>query len=279
MGIIGAGHIGGGIAHQLAAAGHEVSSLSPVSSRSLERLAAEIGPARLGSPAEAVATARSWSSRSRGSVMRAAVGGRAAGGKVIVIDTMQPVRRRRAHPGAGETAAQFNAGADAGRRYTKSFNTLTSAFQRQTATGAASRRVVQWLCGDDAEAKPVVVGRLITDAGFVPVDLGGTADCAVMEAPRRRGAVYGEEYPRRRCAAVVEAVLGKGSDSSRRSSTGASQTTYQAHHRRRLDPQLAPAPCVDHGTVRWKPGRCPCVPGPNGRSAREAHHGPHRRGA
>jgi 8-hydroxy-5-deazaflavin:NADPH oxidoreductase len=65
-------------------------------------------------------------------------------------------------------------------RYTKSFNTLTSAFQAETAGRRADDRVVQWLCGDDTDAKNVVVG-LIEDAGFVPVDLGGTADCAVME--------------------------------------------------------------------------------------------------
>jgi predicted dinucleotide-binding enzyme len=65
--------------------------------------------------------------------------------------------------------------------------------------------VVQWLCGDDAEAKRVVAS-LIEDAGFVAVDLGGTADCAVMEMPRRDGAVYGEEYRAADAAAVVEAV-------------------------------------------------------------------------
>jgi len=40
----------------------------------------------------------------------------------------------------------------------------------------------------------------------VPVDLGGTADCAVMEMPRRSGAVYGEEYRAADAVAVVEAV-------------------------------------------------------------------------
>ena len=64
---------------------------------------------------------------------------------------------------------------------------------------------MQWLCGDDAGAKQAVAG-LITDAGFVPVDLGGTADCAVMEAPRRPGAVYGEEYRAADAQAVVDAV-------------------------------------------------------------------------
>jgi hypothetical protein len=64
---------------------------------------------------------------------------------------------------------------------------------------------VQWLCGDDPGAKQVVAG-LIEDAGFVPADLGGTAGCAVMEAPRRPGAVYGEGYRAADADAVIEAV-------------------------------------------------------------------------
>jgi hypothetical protein len=42
--------------------------------------------------------------------------------------------------------------------------------------------------------------------GYVPVNLGGTATCAVMEAPRRHGAVYGEEYRIADAQAVVDAV-------------------------------------------------------------------------
>jgi hypothetical protein len=40
----------------------------------------------------------------------------------------------------------------------------------------------------------------------VPVDVGGTADASVMEAPRREGAVYGEEYREPEARAVVEAL-------------------------------------------------------------------------
>ena len=42
--------------------------------------------------------------------------------------------------------------------------------------------------------------------GYVPVDLGGVNGCAVMEAPRRSGSVYGEEYRAGDAVAVVEAV-------------------------------------------------------------------------
>jgi len=196
IGVIGAGRIGGGIARQFAAAGHEVM----VAGREPERLAPlaeEIG-ARAGTPAEAAAF---------GEVVVLSVPSRAfddvladAGpldGK-IVIDTTNSFAGDVAGTQASRNAAKLP-----GARYTKSFNTLTAAFQDETAGRVP--RVVQWLCGDDAGAKRVVAG-LIEDAGFAPVDVGGTADAAVMESPRRPGAVYGEEYRAEDAQAVVDAV-------------------------------------------------------------------------
>jgi 8-hydroxy-5-deazaflavin:NADPH oxidoreductase len=92
-----------------------------------------------------------------------------------------------------------------GALYTKSFNTLTSGFQEEVAFRPEAERAVQWICGDDAVAKQVVMG-LIADAGYAPVDLGPNADAAVMEMPRRPGAVYGEEYRLPDAEKVVEAV-------------------------------------------------------------------------
>jgi len=108
-------------------------------------------------------------------------------------------------PAEGQTAAAFNAARMPGARYTKSFNSLTSAFQEETADRQGDERIVRRVCGDDEDAKRIVAG-LIEDAGYVPVDLGGTAGCAVMEAPRRQGAVYGEEYRASDAQAVVDAV-------------------------------------------------------------------------
>lgn len=108
-------------------------------------------------------------------------------------------------PAAGQTAASFNAQRMPGARYTKSFNTLTSRFQEETAGRDGDQRVVQWICGDDARAKELVAG-LIEDMGYVPVDLGSTKTCPVMEAPRRAGSVYGEEYRAADAVAVAEAV-------------------------------------------------------------------------
>ena len=205
VGIVGAGRIGGGIARQLAGAGHEVLLSFSRDPRSLEVLAAEIGPsATAGNPAEAVGFGEvvvisvPWSTWPQALEQMGSLTGQ------IVIDTTNQFGAAPL-PAADQTAAQLNAGRLPGARYTKSFNTLTSAFQAQAASRPDAEKVVQWLCGDDAGAKQVVAG-LITDAGFVPVDLGGTAGCAVMEAPRRPGAVYGEEYRAADAPAVVEAV-------------------------------------------------------------------------
>lgn len=205
IGIIGAGRIGGGLARQLAGAGHQVLLSFSRDRAALDGLAAQLAPsARTGSPADAVAFGEvvvisvPWSMLPVALERAGPLKGR------IVIDTTNQFGGPPLPP-AGQTAAQFNAGRMTGARYTKSFNTLTSAFQAESARRPGEQRVVQWLCGDDADAKKVVAG-LIEDAGFVPVDLGGTADCSVMEAPRRAGAVYGEEYRLPDARAVVDAI-------------------------------------------------------------------------
>jgi predicted dinucleotide-binding enzyme len=205
VGVIGAGRIGGEIARQLAGAGHELRlsfGRDPAGSRTL---ALQIGPrASAGTPAEAVEFGEAVVISVPWSVLPAALEQAGSLGGKIVIDTTNQFGAPPLPPD-GETAAHFNASRMPGARYTKSFNTLTSAFQAEAAGREGDGRVVQWLCGDDPEAKRIVDG-LIEDAGFVPVDLGGTADCAVMEAPRREGAVYGEEYRAADAGAVVEAV-------------------------------------------------------------------------
>jgi predicted dinucleotide-binding enzyme len=205
IGIVGAGRIGGGIGRQLGAAGHHIKLSFSRDPAKLARLAEEIGPgAGTGTPADAaefgevVVISVPWSELPGVLEQVGSLAGR------IVIDTTNQFGAPPLPP-EGVTAAQFNAARMPDARYTKSFNTLTSAFQAEAAGRAGDRRVVQWLCGDDDEAKGIVAG-LIEDAGFVPVDIGGTADCAVMEAPRRSGAVYGEEYRAADTSAVLDAV-------------------------------------------------------------------------
>lgn len=206
VGIIGAGHIGGNIARFLAGAGHDVTVSFSRDPGSLEKLAAEIG-ARVspGSPAEAAASAEvvvvsvPWPVISEALAQAGPLAGK------VVIDTTNQFGAGAELIPAGHTAAQFNQARMPGARYTKSFNTLTAAFQRRAAARSGDNRVVQWLCGNDSEAK-TIAASLITDSGFLAVDLGGTADATVMEAPRRAGAVYGEEYRGPDAQAVVESV-------------------------------------------------------------------------
>lgn len=196
--VIGAGRIGGNIAERLGRAGHTVAIAFSRDPEALAARAREMG-ARATSPAEAVEASGvvvlsvPWDAIPDALDQAGPLDGH------IVIDTTNQYGRG-VLPAPGQTAAAFNAARMPGARYTKSFNTLTSAFQR-----AAGPELVQWLCGDDPEGKESVAG-LIRDAGYSPVEVGGTADCAMMEAPRRDGAVYGEAYQVPEALAVIEAV-------------------------------------------------------------------------
>ena len=202
--IVGPGRIGGNAARLLLGTGHEIRISFSRDPAGLEALARELGQgASTGSPADAVASAEVVVVSVPWSVLPVALEQMGPLDGRIVIDTTNQFGPGP-KPAEGQTAASFNAGRMPGARYTKSFNTLTAAFQAEAAKRTGDERVVQWLCGED-DAKQVVAG-LIEDAGYVPVDLGGTADCAVMEAPRRQGAVYGEEYRAADAEAVVDAV-------------------------------------------------------------------------
>lgn len=207
IGIIGSGRIGGNAGRLFAAAGHEVLFSGSSDPARLEAAAVEAGPgARRGTPREAVEF---------GEVVMIAVPWRAlddalaqAGsldGTIVIDTTNQYGASGLERLPEGRTAAQVNAARMVGARYTKSFNTLTAGFQRESAGREGEERVALFVCGDDPEAK-AVVSRLIEEIGFVAVDAGGTADAAVMEAPRREGAVYGEEYREAEARAAVEAA-------------------------------------------------------------------------
>jgi 8-hydroxy-5-deazaflavin:NADPH oxidoreductase len=206
IGIIGAGHIGGNAARRFALSGHSVLLSYSRDPSTLDALAREIGKrARAGTPADAAACpvvvlSVPWRMIDDALAQAGSLTGR------IVIDTTNQYGPGGlvTFPG-GATAAQYNAARMPRARYTKTFNTLTAGFQAAVASRTSTDRVVQWVAGDDAEATATVL-QLVRDAGYAPVDLGGTSDCAVMEAPRRPGAVYGEEWRLPDALTVVDAV-------------------------------------------------------------------------
>jgi predicted dinucleotide-binding enzyme len=205
IGVIGAGRIGGNCARQAVKAGHDVRLSFARDPAKLAELASELGDrGSTGTVDDAVAFGEivilsvPW-----GAIPEALAQAGGLAGKVVIDTTNQFGSGPKPEP--GQTAAEFNAQRMPGARYVKSFNTLTAGFQEQATERNGPERVVQWVCGDDPAAKELVAG-LIEDMGYVPVDLGSTHTCEVMEAPRRPGALYGEEYRAADAAAVVDAV-------------------------------------------------------------------------
>src|SRR5262249_25856649 len=194
----------GRAARRAALSGYDVRASFARDRWGLSALAAEIGRAA-GEPADAaradlVVLSVPWGAIDEALAQAGSLAGR------IVIDTTNQFGRGGWLDLDGLTAARYNADRMPGAAYTKCFNTLTSAFQESAATPTGDDRVVQWIAGDDAAAK-AAVAELVEKSGYVPVDLAGIDGCSVMEAPRRPGAVYGEEYRQADAAAVVEAVL------------------------------------------------------------------------
>jgi 8-hydroxy-5-deazaflavin:NADPH oxidoreductase len=205
IGVIGAGRIGGNCARQAVKAGHEVKLSFARDPAKLEALASELGDrASTGTVEDAVAFGQvvilstPW-----GAIPEALAQAGDLTGKVVIDTTNQFGSGPK--PERGQTAAAFNARRMPGARYVKSFNTLTAGFQEGAADRDGSDRVVQWVCGDEPSSKELATA-LIEDMGYIPIDLGSTQTCEVMEAPRRSGAVYGEEYRAADAQAVVDAV-------------------------------------------------------------------------
>jgi hypothetical protein len=110
IGIIGAGRIGGGLARQLAGAGHQVLLSFSRDRAALDELAAQIGSsASTGSPPDAVAFGEVVVISVPWSVLPLALEQAGPLDGKIVIDTTNQFGGPPLPPG-GQTAAQFNAG-------------------------------------------------------------------------------------------------------------------------------------------------------------------------
>ena len=203
--IVGAGRIGGNAARLWSRAGHDVVICFSRHPAEIGARAAELGgdvgaaaPADAVAAADVVMLAVPW-----GAIDQALGEAGPLAGKVVLDATNQFGTGPK--PAEGQTVARFNSARMPGARYVRGFNTLTSGFQAEASGRPGDQRAVLFICGDYPAAKDVVA-KLIDDAGFAAVDLGSTAVAAVMEAPRRPGSVYGEEYRLPEALEVAEAV-------------------------------------------------------------------------
>jgi 8-hydroxy-5-deazaflavin:NADPH oxidoreductase len=211
IGIVGAGRIGGNLASLWAKQRHEVMLSYSREPENLEQRASAIGAlASVGSVREAaefgdaVLFSVPWS---RIDEVLSEIGDEALEGKVVIDTTNQFGPDGLEDLPSGKTAAQVNAERmPSGVHYVKAFNTLTAGFQGAAAGRSGDERAAMFFCTDDDEARDTVK-KLIRDIDFAQVDAGGLANAAVMEAPRREGAVYGEELSK---AEAVEFLEGRG---------------------------------------------------------------------
>lgn len=194
--MIGAGRIGGNIAARWAAAGHDVAVSYSRSPTRLAELAGAIGARAMPPPAaaafgEVVLVSVPWPALDDALAQAGDLTGR------VVLDTTNPYGPDGlvTLPG-GATAAQATAARLPGSSYATAFNTLTSAFQRAVgdsarADGAGGGTAMFHAAADERAA--AAADELVAACGFVPVRLPWSR-VALLEAPRRDGSVYGEEY-------------------------------------------------------------------------------------
>jgi 8-hydroxy-5-deazaflavin:NADPH oxidoreductase len=208
IGFVGAGRIGTNAARLLAAAGHEVFLSYTRSPASLAAAADAVGPdTPTGTAPEAVAFADVVFFAVPWGALHDAVEVAGPLDDRVVIDANNPFGPTGwVEPPQGLTSAQFNAKRIPDGRVVKAFNTLTAGFQAAAAGRVGPDRVVMFHACDDVGDTIAVAERLIDDAGFVPVRIGSLAESGPLEAPRRPGAVYGEEYHLGDALAYVRAL-------------------------------------------------------------------------
>lgn len=177
IGIIGTGNIGGALAAHWARAGHEVyvSSRHP---QELEALVTSLGPkAHAGTPKQAAAfgdviliSVPYAATPQIGRDLAAELKGK------VVLDTGNPYPQRDGEmavtaraKGTGVTSAEFLPGV----KLVRAFNAIAAAslVKQETRDG---ERIAIPLAGDDQGALDVA-SRLVRDAGFDPVVVGGLA--------------------------------------------------------------------------------------------------------
>jgi predicted dinucleotide-binding enzyme len=182
IGIIGAGNVGGAIAHGLSGKGHAVTlGARDQSSATVTALATSAGadvanPASAAQAADIVILALPW---------RAAAEGVAAPGDLAgktVIDCMNPLGM--VDGALGLTLGHTTSGGETvqgwlpGARVVKTLNQIGAGIMADNADLPA--RPVMFMAGNDDGAKQTV-DRLLRDLGFAPFDAGDITKARLLE--------------------------------------------------------------------------------------------------
>jgi 8-hydroxy-5-deazaflavin:NADPH oxidoreductase len=203
IGILGAGRIGGTAAKLFSRAGHEVGVSNSRSPVSLTALASTLGPR---------VTAMSASDAVQfGEVVLLALPYRNLDqlppshlfdGK-IVIDATNPYSSQGQVIDLGEgTSSEEVAKRIPGARLVKAFNTINWRTLDTGSRPATEDRLAIFVAGDDPAAKEVV-GRLIDQIGFAPIDMGSLRVGGKRQGPG--SAVFGRPVN----ASEVPKILGE----------------------------------------------------------------------
>ncbi len=180
--VIGVGRVGAPLADHLQRAGHRVSvaasdpgaaSVRALLARNPELIAATSRDAV--AAAEVVVLATPFAANAQ---VLADLGD-ALDGKVL-IDATNPVGPGLTHPLRARSGAQVVQEAAPGARVIKAFSIYGFENLEDNAYPAADVAPAMLFCGDDADAKEVV-GGLIRQLGWEPVDVGGIAQALHLE--------------------------------------------------------------------------------------------------
>jgi predicted dinucleotide-binding enzyme len=181
-GIIGTGRIGTVLSRILVAAGHEVVLANARGPQSLAPLLAELGPAASAAhPAEAAGRADALVLMVPFASVRGLLPQDAVRERILVDAT-------NAFSGPGTPADLGGRGSSdlvaewyPGARVVKSLNTMH--FETLAVAGTrGGERLAHFTAGDDEKAKEIV-GGIISDLGFAPVDTGPLHSGGILQQP------------------------------------------------------------------------------------------------
>jgi 8-hydroxy-5-deazaflavin:NADPH oxidoreductase len=175
IGIIGSGQLGSAIACAVVRAGLDVTLANRRGPASLQPLLEKLGPKALAgtvaqaAQADLVFVAVNWSK-----IPEALEGVGDWGGR-IVVDANNPIEAPSFRPIdlGGRSSTEVFSGFVPGAKVVKAFNHLPPKLLSADPQAEGGRRVL-FLSGDDVAAK-LEVSQLISNLGFLPVDLGTLA--------------------------------------------------------------------------------------------------------